>query len=618
MRLASTAVLAVILVFYLAACTVLEQQPVYSKPPLEEQSIASQVEHWLQRAESRQEPGATEARLKAANLLLDDQQPDKARQILEQTSQSSDLPPVLLAERAIVDARLLYSDRRYADALAMLDSIDAGAQLGQEQEVKISLLRARTLRKQNKLIASARQRIFIAPLLTDTELQERNHNAIWKTLIRVPVSELETEARAANSRALRGWLTLALLHRFFADDLVRQDEKLTIWLAEWPDHPAAERLPEQLATLRAGTGDLPASVTLLLPLSGKLGGAGAAIRDGFFAALYHSGDQSAMQVKVIDSNTAASFIDLYASLAESGTDMIIGPLQKDRVQALSRFEELPAATLALNYADNNAISPLYQFALSVEDEASQIAERGMLDAHRRAMIICPDNAWGDRAAAAFNKQWSELGGTTLDQVRFSKAETVSAQIKEALHVHISERRARRIEQIVQTQIEFAPRRRKDVDMIFLAARPQEARSLKPILAFHYGGNIPVYATSHIYSGNRQWRKDSDLNGIVFADMPWILDADKPLKKMLADYLPDESQRYGRMHAFGADAFRLMSRLQQLETNPEAMLRGDTGLLYMSAGRKIHRRLDFARIKLGLPVRIPDEQQASAGVAERRL
>ncbi len=606
----------VLLAGCLAACSGLKQEQVYRKAPLQEQSIAEQVQYWLQRAAARDEPEASEARLQAANLLIDNRQPQRARRLVQRITSSGDLPPALATEYTLVNARLLYSDRQYEEALFLLDNIDTDEQFKREQEIRISLLRARTLAKLNELIASAEQRIFIAPLLRDPEQQERNHSAIWRTLVQVPVSELETEARAANSRELRGWLTLALLHRFFIDDVARQDEQLKVWLAEWPDHAAAITLPAELAALRESTANLPSNVTLLLPLSGKLGAAGAAIRDGFLAAYYGSGQYAAIQVNVVDSDAAADFSQQYADLASSGTELIIGPLQKDRVQMLSRLEQLPAPTLALNYAEAATVLPFYQFALSAEDEASQIAERAMMDAHRRALIISPDTHWGKRAAAAFNQQWTELGGVTLDQVRFQKAETVSALIKKALHVDISESRARRIEQIVQSQIEFSPRRRKDVDMIFLVARPQDARSLKPILAFHYGGNIPVYATSHIYSGNRQWRKDSDLNGIVFSDMPWILETDQPLKKTLQENLPDESQRYSRMYAFGVDAFRLMSRLGQLENNSGAMLRGATGSLYMSADKRIHRRLDFAQIKLGLPVRIPDTQQMLDDVVKR--
>lgn len=604
LRLILTSFLAVCL----GACSGIKPEQVYRNPPLQKQAVAEQVEHWLQLAATREEPLASEARLRAANLLIDSNQPQRAKRIVEQITSSSDLPPELANEYTLVNARLFYSERQYDKTLFLLDSIDNDEHFIRELEVRISLLRARALAKRNQLIASAEQRIFIASLLRDPDEQERNHNAIWRTLIQVPVSELETETRAANSRELRGWLALALLHRFFIDDVARQDEQLKVWLGEWPDHPAAKALPAELAVLEEITANLPDSVTLLLPLSGKLAAAGAAIRDGFFAAYYSSGQHTAIQVDVVDSDAADDFNQQYASLADSGTDLIIGPLQKSRVQKISRLEELPAPTLALNYIDSEKPLPFYQFGLSAEDEASQTAERAMMDAHRRALIISPDTPWGKRVAAAFDHHWGELGGVTLDQVRFQQAETVSALIRQALHVDISENRARRIEQIVQSQIEFTPRRRKDVDMIFLAARPQQARSLKPILAFHYGGNIPVYATSHIYSGQRQWQKDSDLNGIVFSDMPWILDPYQPLRTMLQEYLPDESRRYGRMHAFGVDAFRLISRLWQLEANAGAMLRGATGALYMSANKQVHRRLDFAEIKRGLPVRIPDTQQ----------
>jgi outer membrane PBP1 activator LpoA protein len=51
----------------------------------------------------------------------------------------------------------------------------------------------------------------------------------------------------------------------------------------WPGHPAASRLPRDLQLLQQLIAEKPKHVALLLPVSGKLGRAGRAIRDGFFA-----------------------------------------------------------------------------------------------------------------------------------------------------------------------------------------------------------------------------------------------------------------------------------------------------------------------------------------------
>ncbi|HRE30628.1 MAG TPA: penicillin-binding protein activator, partial [Candidatus Berkiella sp.] len=68
--------------------------------------------------------------------------------------------------------------------------------------------------------------------------------------------------------------------------------------------------------------------------------------------------------------------------------------------------------------------------------------------------------------------------------------------------------------------------RQDVDVIVMAAPPAQARQLKPLFDFYYAEDVPVLATSSIYSGSQNPRSDRDVNGVVFCDMPWLLDTTK--------------------------------------------------------------------------------------------
>src|SRR5690554_7108230 len=77
--------------------------------------------------------------------------------------------------------------------------------------------------------------------------------------------------------------------------------------------------------------------------------------------------------------------------------------------------------------------------------------------------------------------------------------------------------------LLRQSTEFEPRRRQDADWLFLVALPQQARQIKPTLAFNFASDLPVYSTSHVYSGEPNPSKDRDLNGIVFCDTPWLLD-----------------------------------------------------------------------------------------------
>ena len=98
-------------------------------------------------------------------------------------------------------------------------------------------------------------------------------------------------------------------------------------------------------------------------------------------------------------------------------------------------------------------------------------------------------------------------------------------------------------------------------MVFLLSeQPQQARSIKPLLAFHYAGDLPVYSTSQIFSGRRDPQRDRDLNGINIVEMPWLLTNDDPVYAAVLAGGADEEM--ADMHALGADAFLLNWRLTQ--------------------------------------------------------
>jgi hypothetical protein len=159
------------------------------------------------------------------------------------------------------------------------------------------------------------------------------------------------------------------------------------------------------------------------------------------------------------------------------------------------------------------------------------------------------------------------------------------------------------------ELGFEPRRRQDVDLIFLAAPAETGKLLRPQLRFYYAGSIPTYATSAIYIEGA--RGNSDLNGIMFPDMPWIIAPDAQAaaaRQSLARYWPAESSRRARLFAMGFDAFQIASRM----TGPGGLrdFNGVTGQLYLASDGRIHRRLMWARIVSGQPVALaPVERSA---------
>jgi len=101
----------------------------------------------------------------------------------------------------------------------------------------------------------------------------------------------------------------------------------------------------------------------------------------------------------------------------------------------------------------------------------------------------------------------------------------------------------------------------------------------------------VYATSSIYSGIPDPR-DKDLNGINLVEIPWLLGTSPGLRVAIAAG-GTGSDNYTRLNALGADAHLLQSRFMQLQAGPDALLRGNTGLLTMDQKQRIHRELSLA-------------------------
>jgi outer membrane PBP1 activator LpoA protein len=228
-------------------------------------------------------------------------------------------------------------------------------------------------------------------------------------------------------------------------------------------------------------------------------------------------------------------------------------------------------------------SALIQMALAPEDEVLRLAELAFGQGARRALILRPAGERGGRIDEVLRQRWRELGGAVSATATYSSPEAWSDSVKTA-----SEQRARELRSMLATNIEFSPHRRHDIDVVFmLAGSPEEARSLKPLLAFHYAGKLPVYATSSSYSGIPDSR-DRDLNGTYLVDLPWLLGANPELRVALAAG-DTGSDSFTRLNALGADAWLLQSRFAQLQAGADALLRGSTGLLQLDSELRVIRQ-----------------------------
>lgn len=417
----------------------------------------------------------------------------------------------------------------------------------------------------------------------------------WRALLRLSESERQSALESAEGD-WRGWLELAGLERPDRSGAA-MGEQLQDWLQRHPEHPAATMLPGGLGFLRVAH-DSPSQVTLLLPLTGELSSAANAIRDGYLAQHYLArGDQAGTpHIRIIDTSDFADATSAYRQAVADGAELVIGPLNRDAVNELAALTDRPVPVLALNRSTVTAEqsgAAFLQLSLAPEDEMRQLAERAWGKGARRALVIRPAGERGARLTEALTQGWQQLGGTLADAMVYSSAEGWSEELKSALHLQASEQRAREMRAMLGTRIEHTPRRRQDVDAIFLLAdSAAEARSLRPLLAFHYAGALPVYAPSSVYTGQPD-NRDRDLDGVQLIELPWLLGAN-PRARVALTAGSTGSDGLPRLNALGADAWLLQSRLAQLQAGPDTLLRGNTGLLTLDEQLRVLREALPAR------------------------
>ncbi|MGI9309734.1 MAG: penicillin-binding protein activator, partial [Gammaproteobacteria bacterium] len=195
----------------------------------------------------------------------------------------------------------------------------------------------------------------------------------------------------------------------------------------------------------------------------------------------------------------------------------------------------------------------------------------------------------------------------------------STSIRQMLLLDQSINRHKRLASYLGEELEFEPRARGDIDLIFMAANAKTAKLIRPQLRFHYAGNIPTYATSAIFEPGSS--NNADLNGLIFPEIPWLLEPGPTateLQETLKTYWGAAATKRARFYAMGYDAYRLMPLLVNQPRAIRGQVQGMTGELWMSNDRRLHRQLLWARIDRGKPKRLPDPQLATPEVVETPL
>ena len=611
--------------FWLSACTTPPTRTDAVAPDADRQAVAQLLaagdyrgaaDRLLAQSVQALSPERDALRLDAAEALLRGQHWDAAEQLLNTLPSMG--PPDYAASLAIARARLSIARQQPQEALRQLSTV--GDAIPPSRQVDFHRTRAEAYAAAGNFLESARERVWLDGLLEPAARQE-NHRAIWQALMQVPDLLLQNMRTAPPPDVLSGWMELVETTRSGFATPEQWDIALGIWRERYPGHPAAVDFATELqrAALRAGPPQAghAGRIAVLLPLSGALAEAGQALRDGILAAYYHANTQGT-ELRFYDTGgRPEQVVELYRQAVAEGAQQVIGPLTKESVATLASLGTLTVPVLALNTLGDATPAPagLYQFSLSPEDEAMQVAERAWQDGHRRAVVMAPEGSWGERLAQAFVRHWASLGGTLLEEQRFDEDERgYSDRVRALLNIDDSEARRQALTRLLGRQPEFEPRGRQDADFLFLVASATQARLLRPLLRFHRAGQLPVYTTSQIHDGSIDRGTDQDLNGVRFCDMPWMLSTSgepHELRSQVRRLWPEREGRYPRLYALGIDAFMYAPYLRGPGLGMFNRHAGVTGTLSLDPERRVHRGLQWAAFKDGIVQALPP----SAGTIE---
>ena len=577
--------------------------------------LAAAEEFWRLSGQAESAQQAERYAMRAALAYIDAEQPDQAAAIVSATAVSDGIATRLatLASAAIGEqsAEYVYSPN---DVLQKLATVEPRTLTPYQRGFYY-----RTIgRAQYQLGQFAPAATSINAALRHSQPPEEInalHELLWQSLAGLDQAG-RSSLIADSDQNLIGWLALKDSTDSVLHDAVALNNAVGQWQAQFPSHPANVYIIEQLYEISESLSRKASHIALLLPFEGRYKQAAEAIRNGFLSAWFNDQDTRKAIVSV-HSVSADKVSAVYNSAIEQGADFVVGPLEKQTIENLLTSTKISVPIFLLNRIERDILNSLnanpdlgykaervYQFALSPEDEAGSIARYIWNQGSRRVAAIGPESNLGGRLLGAFTDQWTELGGELLRSVEYSGDQSRYANaVREAFNLDLSKARAKQLSATIGRRVFNNPRARKDVDAVFLAGLPVDNRQLIPQLRYFGVANVPMYSSSHTYTGSQDPGNDIDLDGANFGDMPLVLqsDSDSTRYEQFRNNWPRLGPRATRMFAFGLDAYRMTNEAARMRYQDNASFNGATGNLTVLRNGEVIRDLKLAKFINGIPV-----------------
>lgn len=535
-----------------------------------EASAAAEV--YLELAKGARPPAREQLQIKAARAYLSAGKTAEARRVINDISRAS-LTPAQGQILLLIEADLALLAGRPNEAISGLERMRPSTLPKELKAERLGTLAA-AHRMSNDPIAAAEALNELDSLLSDPDARLQNQVSLISTLAVLPPGQLRDLARGGRG-SMKGWADVALLAQSYGADPRKLESSYRSWRGSGLGHPALPELARAYTASLSGGYSAGDAVTVMLPRGGRFADAANAVRDGIQAASRADTSGGRPTIDQADSTNAGSVAALHRRAVASGADYVIGPLQKPAVDTLAAEPSLAVPTLALNEGTRAGKPPanLFQYSLSPDNEATEVASKAAALGYKRALVLYPEGDWGSRLTSAFSGQWRKLGGTVVGQSAYNPGYS-------SYEKSVSDLLAR-----------------GQADFVFLVATDDLASKIYPQVKLASSGSLPVISTSHVYSGSFDPARDQALVGLYFVDIPWMLGVggDGPLSRRgLSGTSAYLSGPLARLYAMGIDAYRLAPRVSELASRPGAFYPGQTGGLWIDPVGRVQRQLTLGR------------------------
>lgn len=545
-------------------------------------------------------PQAISWQLLSARALIAEGHPQPARDMLLAVARNP-LSTQQLFEVALIKSEAYLLEKRYQDAVTALNFSPKLDIAEQTHWQRFYLLKATLAELLNNNAKAVEYRVALNDFLV-AELHSSNNNRLWAEASVIPLTQLQQLVLRFKTEnpTLSGWYQLAAITQQYRAEPQALITHLQTWKMHYSQHPALSNFPIELVKAMTTTPYAPNQLAVLLPLTGKSAVAGKAIRDGMLSAYYQDNAADRIDLRFYDTATTSAD-ELYLQAIDDGADFVVGPLLKSNLaKVLPLVQDIPLISLN-KLPETQVAENIYYFSLSPNDEAIAAAKKMYRDGIKQPLVLAPNNRAGNRLAAEFNQQWQLLTKGSSATYKYNSRRDMQNTVTELFSVTASNQRISLMKNLVGGDVKTKTRSRRDIDAVYIIATPSEAMLAIPYISTTqnpYAPQVAIYASSGSHGDNLSKSQTRDLNGLIFSDMPWLLNPDRELKQQTLALWPNMSKIQQNLFAMGYDTFKLIPHLLQLRNFPDLHLAGQTGILHIDDNGIIEREFSWAKYRSG--------------------